>query len=70
MNHTSKVIIEKYKKWDYIDSAGYFVWTNRYGDIINEEDVNGNPKHTFSEAGYIYVPYVMAFVTPEIIHSF
>lgn len=48
MKHKPKVIIEKYKKWNYTDDSGYYIWTNRYGDIIKTEDVNGNPKHTFS----------------------
>lgn len=36
------IIIEKYKKWDYIDNHGYYVWINKYGDIIKETDSNGN----------------------------
>ena len=52
MNHNKKVIIEKYKKWDYIDDSGYYIWINRYGDIVRTEDVNGNPKRTFSRETY------------------
>ena len=43
-----KVIIEKYKKWAYIDNRGYYVWTNRYGDIIKIEDEFGNTKSIFN----------------------
>lgn len=35
------VIIEKYKKWNYVDSRGFYIWTNKYGDIIKIEDKNG-----------------------------
>lgn len=52
MNHKQKVIIEKYKKWDYVDDSGYYIWINRYGDVVRTEDVNGNPKRTFSRETY------------------
>lgn len=35
------VLIEKYKKPDYIDERGYKTWTDRYGDIIRQEDSDG-----------------------------
>lgn len=41
----SKVIIEKYKKWNYVNYQGYYVWENRYGDIIRVEDENGISIH-------------------------
>lgn len=37
----NQVITEKYKKFNYVDEQGYFVWLNRYGDIIKREDKNG-----------------------------
>jgi hypothetical protein len=39
-----KVIVEKYKKWNYIDRYGYYVWLNKYGDVIKVEDYNGNQR--------------------------
>lgn len=42
------VITEKYKKWNYIDKSGLFVWINRYGDIIKKEDLNGEVYGTMS----------------------
>ena len=43
-----RVLIEKYKKWDYINNHGYYVWTNKYGDIFRVEDENGNIKQFFN----------------------
>jgi hypothetical protein len=35
------VLIEKYKKPDYTDEKGYKTWTDRYGDVIKQEDAEG-----------------------------
>jgi len=48
MNLIPKTIIEKYKKWDYVDNHGFYIWTNKYGDIIKSEDCLGNPKLLFN----------------------
>lgn len=40
-----KVLVEKYKKWNHINVYGYFVWTNKYGDITRIEDENGKLKN-------------------------
>jgi hypothetical protein len=48
MKIIQKVLVEKYRKWDYIDNKGYYIWTNKYGDIIKIEDRNGLPKITYS----------------------
>ncbi len=36
-----KVLVEKYKKWDYTDLEGNCFWVNKYGDIVNVEDSCG-----------------------------
>ncbi len=50
INHVEKVLIEKYKKWDYVDNHGFYIWTTKYGDVIKKEDSNGNliPAYGFS----------------------
>ena len=36
------VFIEKYKKWNYVDSYNCFVWLNKYGDVIKVENSKGD----------------------------
>lgn len=36
-----KVLVEKYKKWDYTDLDGNCFWVNKYGDIVKVEDSCG-----------------------------
>jgi len=60
-----KVLVEKYKKHDYVDSLGNFIWLDKYGEIIRSEDEFGNSlvlrgfKGTqYLETGYVYAPYI------------
>lgn len=61
------VIIEKWKKYDYIDSVGCRIWIDRYGEVIKAEDKNGRAVWvgrkglSTYEPGFIFSPY-----TPEI----
>lgn len=69
-----KVIIEKYKKHDYVDSFGNFIWLNKYGEVIRTEDEIGNSNvlmgrkgRTYLEAGYVYIPYIpMTLCSPVV----
>lgn len=36
------VLIEKYIKPTYVDKNGFKTWTNRYGDVLKQEDENGS----------------------------
>ena len=36
-----KVLIEKYKLYDYIDIYGNKIWLNKYGDVIKSQYPNG-----------------------------
>lgn len=35
------VFVEKYKKWNYFDDYGRYIWTNKYGDIIKIANSKG-----------------------------
>ena len=35
------VLIEKFKKWDYVDSYGCKVWIDKYGEILKKQAITG-----------------------------
>lgn len=59
------VLTEKYKKYDYIDESGFFIWINRYGEILKKEDENGN--RIFSHKSEINIENINQIATLDII---
>jgi hypothetical protein len=69
-----EVILEKWRRWDYIDSLGVKIWLDRYGDICRMEDKNGVripyvgllglKGEQYLQTGYVWAPYVPVYETP------
>ena len=67
------VIIEKWKKYNYIDSVGCRIWLDRYGEVIKAEDKNGKvvlvgrKGLSFSEPGIVFMPYLPIITNPCVV---
>lgn len=72
-----QVLIEKWKRYDYVDSIGNKIWLDRYGDVTKIEDENGrsiaigrkNNDGTLG-AGLVFMPYItMSETSPSIVQN-